>query len=461
AVNLSFSIPVAVDLATLSRYLLVDTDRQAEISIALYESGSVVHLDFGQIKPLDRLSVVYAGPLAPGGPEGRFGFAISRRAPARVRAEMQTGSGPWQQLTGAAVVENGPLSLRFTMEGGPEAAAVRQKIAAGLGTAAGAVISQPSPEQFLVTIPQPPMRMDFEFDYVDRVSESGITVFTGKAPTLVAYNPATGKEEPVGTAPLDAIWAATSPDGRWALLWTTAPADVLHKQVWLVEVATGRLQLLPFQASTFEGGVFWTKNRLFLPGRLRLLAWDFEKGQGVELSVAAIEWLDPSPDGKYLAGYTAPSWGENGVTRATVVLVDTTALTWRKFPNVVSAHITGKEQYSRVFEGWSADSKTLVLDDRTNKGTTGGFVAIDAASGKVSAHPGPMPPSAPRPPKPVAGPNGWSFGDREWGTMVVYDPAGKERELGSGLALGWRPDGRLLLIRWSDEQYRNMPARPI
>lgn len=58
---------------------------------------------------------------------------------------------------------------------------------------------------------------------------------------------------------------------------------------------------------------------------------------------------------------------------------------------------------------------------------------------------------------PAKASTGWSFRQADWGPVTLTSPDGREVTHGEGLPLAWMEDGRLLLVRWPDYDYRRDP----
>lgn len=450
-----FLVPEQLDRETLQRRLKVSAGHEPVVTFRKGSWGSTVTIGFGPGQPGERLDVHIAGD------GGAVGFLLTRKASPRVQLEYQVGSGSWQNVQGAATTPGGAITLRLSLSGSPDPAAVQQRVDAALQGVQW-TLTKTSPEQFLVTVPEMPPRIDLNFNRVKgaiaSVRESSFTLFSGRPPVLVTLDPSTGKEAAVGPAPLDAYSAIHSPDGKWAVLWTVVPGDPVFMQAWIVQKGTGSIRPTSFIKGPEEVGMAWANDRLYLLGAMRLFIWDLSAQKGETLSVPAMAWPFEPMRGRNVVGYSVPLASDaSGVAAATVVLVDVEARTWRMLPDIVRLVLPGKEQYPLLRSGWSADGRSLIMGDFASRNATPTFLALDVETAKVAPHPGPIP-TPPEAPDRLSGPTGWSYTRMPWGKVEVAAPGGGTRSWGTGLPVGWRPDGQLLVIRWPDEQYRVGPS---
>lgn len=276
-------------------------------------------------------------------------------------------------------------------------------------------------------------------------------------PQLVALDPASGTEQVIGEAPVDIENAWLSPDGRWAMLPAWELLEWGRDIVWIMDTSSGERYQTPFRYSHWTKPPVWTNGKAILAGINLMQVFDLERKEAAVRLSGGIYWYEVSPDGRHLPGI-ALNWDRadgQGMTPVSVVLYDLVTGTERVYPDVAKAWVPGSDGPPKVKLGW--DGAKLVVSDATGaRPDLIGWLSLDISSGAVQPHPG-LATGTPRELQWVTGPGDWSYyRSQPWTDVVLKSPAGLEQSAGQGLILGWRRDGRLLVIRWADSHRRRI-----
>lgn len=275
-------------------------------------------------------------------------------------------------------------------------------------------------------------------------------------PMMVALDPATGEEQVVGTAPLD-IWAGSlSPDGRWAMLTSASPEDCTKSRVWLMDLSTGKTTEIPFGWRSFFDVVAWSKERLVVGSGAGVTIYHLADGRLESRMPPQRMWQAASPDGRYLVGYIKQYDRERSDWHApiTVLIYDLETGHDRTFADVAWAKVMHSGAPPATFLWWTPDGKGILINDPRGADPLiggGAILRLDPATGAMA----PYEKQAPDQPVWISGPRGYSVPPKgwpiqDWEPIQVRSPDGQVRQFGGGFVLGWAPDGRLFLIRWSN-----------
>ncbi|HEY3366789.1 MAG TPA: hypothetical protein VGK74_17190 [Symbiobacteriaceae bacterium] len=188
-----------------------------------------------------------------------------------------------------------------------------------------------------------------------------------------------------------------------------------------------------------------------MPTGLRVQVLDLATQQERTTVSKAEHWAASSPDGRFLAGFTQHGEREDpktGLAPSDLIIHDLQTHQEQVFPDAAQVGVRHSEAPPVMRMAWSADSKPYWKSLNPTTGTI-----ADATS------PPDVPPAyAPPPPLPP-GPTGWTVAQPQgWGAITLKGPQGQTRAAGEGLALGWRPDGSLLVLRWPNAAHRRNPG---
>lgn len=423
----------------------------------------------------EEITVRLAGPVGLNGAQADLGYRLKRLESPTATVELKVGDGPFQPLIPGSTVPSQPLAIRFRFAGNPDRSAVESQIRQAFEPHKDATsrtifhLEWESPESLLLSLPAPPPRILIAFHGVQ--GANGLTMrpfsfvlYTGEAPRLVALDPASGQEDEIGPAPVDVLYRRVSPDGKWVLFSALQGDSAYKEDLYLLDTESGALRkttLIP----SWEGIVLWVDQKLVLPIGRKVQVWDLTSHQLAEYPSAADHLTALSGDGRFLAGFTLDYGREDAETAlapATIVLHDLQTHTEKVFANVASAQVPHKSAPPRMPMVFSSENQALYFQEQV-KGPTPEqrvmprWMKLDLQTGTVS--PAGQAPDSERPqPAGLRGPTGWESLTSEWGPVLLRSPQGVEQRFGSGLALGWRPDGRLLLIRWPNFEHRRFPS---
>lgn len=284
-----------------------------------------------------------------------------------------------------------------------------------------------------------------------------------KGPTLVALDPATGAETYLGPMPVDIQEARLSPDGKWAVLTALDPDADFRHHVYVVEAATGKATKLDAAGLVWRLQAAWNDGKVAIPMGATVLSHDLGTGKTEKRTSQADNWGAVSPDHRYLFGFKVAEVKENRMA-LTLVLHDAATGTERVVSSAVHIpkpfhapmtinHVWGPGGLL-LWDALEVDENRNVKQQRT--------VKLDHRKGSLA----PTDEVLRRPVRDawVTGPGGWQFASSitaDWGPVKVRKSDGTgEAAWGTGYALGWRPDGRLLVVRWADSASRRSPPGP-
>lgn len=378
--------------------------------------------------------------------------------PGPIQAEYLSPDGQWLPAEGA-LAPAGPLTLRFKLPPGADAADFEAKLAMWKPEVAR-TIRVPAPDLVEMTVEGPPAHV--QIIWSGSLPELGsLEMFTGGPPHVVALNPATGAEETLAELPLRPGVPDLSPDGRWLAVYTETGGTV---SVFIVDLTTGqrhRLSTSPFP----DQGLFWYADGAVVSAGHHLHFWDWtRKAESGSVESKAADWCCTSPDGRYLAGYAIEeTWKGIGDTPyVTVVVHDLQKRTERAYPHAAKARVAPHQVVLTL--QWAPDGRSLLLADNLGQGKTTPL-RLDLTTGQVSPSSTPMREWTFS--ETVAGPGGWQYrvpdlmkrGGRPGGPVDLIGPDGKEYHYGEGYIAGWRADGSLLVMRWNVDRWY-MPTLP-
>jgi hypothetical protein len=465
AVN--FSLPPTVTEAAARAALQVDGPAQPEwVSFAASPQMATLWLLFPKGKLGETFTIRLAGPVGVNGAAADLGFVLRRMESPTARAELKVGDGAWQPLVPGATVPAQPLYLRFTFTGNPSPEQIERRIkdafAPGKDDTTKIVyhLQWEGPQRLLLSLPAPPPRILIDLSFITGdhglyIRRFTFVLYTGQEPRLVALDPATGQENEVGPAPVDVLGRQLSPDGKWVLVTALRGDSNNAADTYLLDTETATLRMTPL----LQGTSYWLADRLVMAVSRKVQVYDLSSHQVAEYPTAMNDPTVLSPDGRYLTGFSLDYEREDPETSlapATIVIHDLQAHTERTFADIASVRVPHKEVPPSLPMDFSPDSTTLYYREQV-KGTATGqgqatrWMQLDLRTGKTG------PASAREMPQryePVKGPTGWQYVSAGWGPIQLLTPEGDGKSFGSGLVLGWRPDGRLLVIRWPNFERR-------
>lgn len=467
--RVTFRLPPDVTEEAARQALTVTgvTGEQVRFNRTRLETVLAVTLPEGE--PGDTVTVRLEGPVGAGGVVAEMGFELKRVETPRISTEVQVGNEPFKPLVPGSTLPRQPLQFRFTLVGQPKRDRVEAAIQEALrhkGSQTPYTIAWEGDSRLLLTVPEPPPALFFPFDWLEaeqglQVQRSAVALYTGEAPPqLVALDPATGQEEVLGEMPVDVLQPSLSPDGAWAALIATAPDAAEREQVWVVNTRTGQRWLTGFESDWAHQTIHWLPGgRLMLPAYRAVQVWDLNLAQGRREESEATYWGPLSPDKRYLAGTAVDPLKVDEatlITPASVVLLETGSLASKLLPDLARTRArqsSAPTYLPMLWQGerlWVAD---LVDYDKEKNAATTRFRVVEPETGAVLSEEG-APPQAEPPVGWPAATSGWQYKpDPNWGEVHLRSPEGRERAAGQGLVVGWRADGKLLVIRWANFPY--------
>jgi len=425
------------------------------------------------------------GPVGEGGAQADLGFRLLREASPNVTVEVQAGEGPWRPHEPGEYLPAGPARVRVTFSHPLSPHGARQAEDAFEWPLVAVrkdrepipyQLSWDGPRTLVVDLPQPPPALFVDLRWIQ--DERGLTtrsgilnLHAGEPPRFRALDPATGREEDLGPAPVDIWWTQLSPDGRWVVMEALRPDSPYEMDVWLIDTATGEALKTDLLESPYIDGYHWFPDRLVVAGWEKLQEWDLTR-HALRVLPARASYAGPlSPDGRYLAGRIlhGDEDPETWLAPLTVAVYDLATETERLYPEVGNWRVPhrGGGVPVNVPMRWADDGQSLYVlqwaEDAPYTDSKWHWAVLDLETGimtparedELPGDPFLYPASEPRP---VEGASGWAFTRADWGTVTLFDPGGKAASCGEGLPLAWMADGRLLLVRWPDYAHRRDPG---
>lgn len=435
-----------------------------------------------------------------------IGLRLHRVAPARVTFRVRQ-DGNWQPLRPDTVLPTGPLTLRAAFSAPVE----HNAVAAAFWSHLRAV--QPAGAPRLTWTDDLTLQIDFprllgspDLGIAGTFDANGLAI-EGEAPTLRSGIPAVlsafdliaRSESSLFPLPPQPTWVLPAASGRWLAVGTEVDGDPDPvPEVWAVDGRTGAQQRTDLTAASG-----WLRDDRLIGARGgRLALWDPATQQSVAVpDLPLAEGAAVAPDGNRVAflRWGAPPATPNATVAADLLIYNVETQQVQSYANFVrrsfNSKPTGRDQ--SVHLAWAPDGTSVAaLDTQAGKGESRvALVAMDLARGRVSTLLPERPGSAlgtgiayaadgrhilvgdtvwdlglgtkRTQAVPVqTGPGIWSPDGRRllaggsWGPVYAVTVAtGQRQDLGSGLAVGWLPDGRALLARLADAAGSVAPAR--
>lgn len=465
--------------------------------LANWSGRNLLQISFPAGPVGQRFSVSLTGVPGADGRPLTLALKLYRVAPAAVTVTVRLGDRPWQPLAPDDVLAPGPFSLRATFsapvdQGGVESAFwSRLK---GLAPADAPRLAWVDATTLQVDFPR--LRGDLVLGLRDAYDLNGLAI-QGEAPVLHAGLPAqlaavdvaSRRESRLYALPPDPRWVAVAPSGRWLAVGSEregSPDPV--PVVWAVE---GRSGLRQQTALTAASG--WLRDDL-LVGRQgeRLALWD----PTAERPVAApdlplAEAAAISPDGSRFAWlrWDTPPATVGAVVSADLLVFTPATQAVQTYPNFLhrTFNLKPATRDQSVHLAWAPDGASIAALDTQLDQASGAsrvtLVSLNLSTSKVT----PLLPAqagtalgtgvayAPDGRHILVGDAVWDLGlgskktaalpvrtgagvwspdghylltGGNWGPVYAVDAAtGKRTDLGPGLAAGWLPDGRALVVR--------------
>lgn len=446
-------VPVDVARAALSVPGLLQPDVRV-FAPGAWNDELRLELHFPPGQPGERLEVRLSGPVGEAGAPVDMGFLLERVPTPGVSLEWRPDGGGWQPLSKVANLPLAVAELRFRVQGQVPRAALESVL-----KASGIPGGDWSDDAVMVRkLSAPPPHLLLNFDRIrtdDRLwtAHSVWEIFFGVPPALVALDPATGTERPIGQAPLNAAESALSLDGRWVALFAVHPDNPYAEEAWAVETATGRLVRLGTESGWPFRQAFWREDELLLTNGGRVFHWRIGTDVAEPVSTRSAQYVAISPDGRYLAGFRY-DWqreSKDGLAPGSIVLYDIAARRDRLAAvDQVKVRITHSEAPSHLRMQFSPDGKGLLIEEPIpGEGVPHRWVRLDLTGEELTAAEAPPPETAVTW---LTGPSGYQVPvpAGQYTEVRVMAKDGSERSYGPGLVCGWLPDGELLLIRWEN-----------
>jgi len=444
-VMITFTLPREVSEQVVRAALTYEAPTAPTVHFYNEPDRATLEIRFPPGKPSELIAVRLRGSVGQGGTEADLGYQLKRLPNPKVTAEISQDGGPWQPLPRTGGIMGKPLALRLTLIGGPNVEQIKTRIHKGAGKSP-VTFEQPDEHTLIARIETPPPKLEIDLHWVEamhslRVQQQAI-VLHAALPQLVAVDPASGTEHQLGVAPADVEYADISPDKRWAVLASYAPDHSWGDDIWIINLSTGEIKRTGIQVYPLFGPVIWLPNRLVVAQGGTLFTWDLTRGAAEHRSTRAERWQVPSPDNRYIPGYTV-DWlreDKDWLAPATLVIYDTYTGQERVYPDLFRYRVPHKGWSPPHPMRWTEDGKSLLVKD----GLTGAL-RVDPASGKIT------PDDVVAPTLKLADMADPRLPDHrgyqrvmDWGP--VKTPDGKT--MGDGFPVGYLHDGRFLLIRW-------------
>ncbi len=435
------------------------TSQQMSIAL-LYPSGA----------PGDRLVAGLEGPVGEGGAPVSMRFVMERVESPRIQATWRPEGGTdWRSFDPTRTVPSGPLQVRLQLPAGIDKEALLQQIGIGAG-GASYTVATPEPQSLVIDLPTPEPHHLFRFGdigtaYRLHTRDSLLEFFTGEPARLVALDPANGQEQVVGEVPPNVSRARLDPHGKLVALWAMGD-DLYSHDLWIMNHRSG--DLLRIHLAFIPKLAFWTERGLVLPTPNQVFTFHRETGRTEGHPSQGVFWNAISPDNRYLAGfnYDDRKVDQAGLAPVTIVLHDLAAGEERLFPGVTKivvprSHAPLTLPMSFTADGLGLDIHEPLSSDRTTQGTyPERLVRLDLRTDELS-EPGPLlygEPTSDWHPDPQ---DQFAYSRSPgWDQVLIRTPAGETKHYGTGLVIGWRQDGRLLVLRWANLEYRRGPEGP-
>lgn len=448
--TVTFQLPGSATAQAVRAALHTEGPVNPEIDLSephLWQPDLYVHLEYPAGKPGEQFAVRLKGPLSPGGTSVDLGFQLERVLTPGVVLQWRPDQGEWRLLDRPANLPRQPFQLRLQLVGGvPREGVERVLQQEGLTG-----WQWTGPEVLELSVPEPPVHLLLNFDYLltpDYVptSRSSWELFTGASPVLVAIDPQSGEETVVGNAPLNVAHSSLSPDGQWAVFFSVHPDSMFAEEAWGMNTTTGRVHRLGVR--TYSAIPRWGADGLLIPWGGTVYHWRPGEEGITPVETGAASFVQLSQDGRWLAGFTydARREGKDMMMPGSIVLYDTVErkeqVLARDRIQVRMPHSEFGPQMPMVF---TPDGKGLIIREQPPEGIR--WVQLDLSTEELT------PATQPQTPKGLewAVTGGYRVSRlQEYSPVLVYAPDGAHRSFGEGLVVGWRSDGRLLVVRWEN-----------
>lgn len=441
------------------------------------------------------------------GTSGDVTVSFCRQIPPGVTATYKDKDG-WRPL-GTQVPAAAPLTLRLNFSSDMLPESVERSLAGPHdkeGRSDGDWISgmqwiDPRTLEVVADPPGPVLKLNLKGaqDRYGLFLSGGLpAIYTGDPPQVLAVDPVSGQAARLADLSPEPRWADLSPDGQRLRLTAQQFVPGEGGPRWqhrLVDLTTGKSEEITPQSSI---GIWLPSGELVSvtregEGAIAIRRQSATGPQSTVISdLPAYDSYYLSPDGQWLvvlvhsgAQLEYPSVGVR------FLIVSSDGKTRRTLAGDASMWRPGKDGIVLYGPAWSPDSSKIALIQPSGAGQA--LVIADLAAGALRTLTASLPDSrgsfdpvlwSPDGSKIVAGQSlidaasgriegriegirqmpFWSPDGRwlllqtgEWGEITAYHlGTGKGTALGKGMALGWSPAGRALLIRWPAAPYRTI-----